>query len=352
MRIRLAFFVLLSPLVSRAQALTDMEAVVTTDLGTFRFEFAPDKAPKHVEQFLKLARQGYYDGSAFHFAVFNGIVQGGDPLLKDAKTPRNLWGTGGFNLVATELSDMKHERGTISGVRIPGKANSDGSQFFVCVGPQPVLDGQYSPFGRITEGMDVVEKISQSPIDAKGLLDMPVRIRKVTIEKKREEPFVNASLDELRKTVTLRTTLGVIKIKMEPDWAPNHVRSFLRLASTGWYNGTAFHRVAKQFVVQGGVGTSRGSGHYADRWVRPLKAEFRTDVKHVRGIVSMAHGDDPDSATTSFFLMLGPGESLNGKFSAFGRVVEGLDVLDAFEEEEVDGETPKRRLELIEATVD
>ncbi len=66
----------------------------------------------------------------------------------------------------------------------------------------------------------------------------------------------------------------------------------------------------------------------------------------------MAHGDDPDSATTSFFLMLGPAENLDGQYSAFGRIVEGLDVLDAFEKEELDGETPKRRLEIIEATVD
>jgi cyclophilin family peptidyl-prolyl cis-trans isomerase len=352
MRVLLPFALLLLPLTCHAQSLAELEAVVSTGLGPFRFEFAPDKAPKHVEQFLKLARQGYYDGSAFHFAVRNGIIQGGDPLLKDPKTPRTLWGTGGLNLIATELSDMKHERGTISGVRIPGKLNSDGSQFFVCVSPQPVLDGQYSAFGRVTEGMDVVEKISQSAIDAKGLMEKPVRILKVTIEKKRQEPYLNASLDELRKTVTLRTTLGVLKIKMEPDWAPNHVRSFLRLASTGWYNGTAFHRIAKQFVVQGGVGSSRATAHYADRWVRPIKAEFRVDVKHVRGIVAMAHGDDPDSATTSFFLMLGPGENLDGKFSAFGRVVEGLDVLDAFEKEEVDGETPKRRLEIVEATVE
>jgi cyclophilin family peptidyl-prolyl cis-trans isomerase len=335
-----------------AQDTSGLEAVVSTDLGTFRFVFAADKAPQHVDQFLKLARQGYYNGSAFHFAVLNGIIQGGDPLLKDSKTPRNLWGTGGMNLLPSELSDMKHLRGTVSAVRIPSKPNSDGSQFFVCVGPQPVLDGQYTAFGQVTEGIDVVEKISQSPIDAKGLLDKPVHILKITIEKKREEPYVNASIDELRKTVTLKTTLGVIKIKMEPDWAPNHVRSFLRLASTGWYNGTAFHRIAKGFVVQGGVGTSRATAHYADRWVTPLRAEFREDVKHVRGVVSMAHGDDPDSGTTSFFLMLGPGENLDGKFSAFGRVVEGLDVLDLFEKEEVDGETPKRRLEIIEATVE
>jgi peptidyl-prolyl cis-trans isomerase B (cyclophilin B) len=176
----------------------------------------------------------------------------------------------------------------------------------------------------------------------------------VTIEKKKVEPFLTATLDEMRKTVTLKTTLGSLKIEMEPDWAPNHVRSFLKLVSTGWYNNTAFHRLDKGFVVQGGMGNTRAGSpaHPADRWVRPLKAEFRDDVKHDRGIVSMAHGDDPDSATTSFFLVLGPAPHLDGKFTAFGRVVAGMEVLDAFEKEEVDGETPKRRLELIEATID
>lgn len=332
----------------------DLEAVVATDAGTFRFEFAPAKAPKHVEQFLKLARQGYYDGSAFFRVVTNGIIQGGDPGLKTAKTPRNLWGTGGLNLLNAEVSDMKHERGIVSTVRIPGKLNSDGAQFFVCVSAQPSLDGQYSAFGRITEGVDVVEKISQTPVGSDGFTVQPVRITKVTIEKKKQEPFATARVDELRRTVTMKTTLGEIKLRMEPDWAPNHVRNFLKLVSTGWYNGTPFHRVAKGFVAQGGMGHMRSSGgvHPADRWVRPLKAEFRDDVKHERGIVSMARADDPDSATTSFFLMLGPAPHLDGKYSAFARVVAGLDVLDAFEKEDVDGEAPKRRLEVIEAVVD
>ena len=337
-----------------ALAATEVEAVVATALGTFRFEFSPDKAPKHVEQFIARARQGYYDGSAFHRVVANGIIQGGDPLLKNAKTPKALWGTGGLSLLGNEFSDMKHERGVVSTVSIPGKPNSEGAQFFVCVSPQPALDGKFSAFGRITEGIDVVEKISQVAADANGITEKPVRILKVTIEKKREEPFLNATADEMRKTVTLKTTLGNIKIRMEPDWAPENVRNFLKLTQSGWYNGTVFHRIAKDFVVQGGAPAGRASGpnHYADRWVRPVKGEFRADVKHVRGIISMAHGDDPNSATTSFFLMLGPAPSLDGQFSAFGRIVEGLDVLDAFGKEDVDGETPKRRLELIDASID
>src|SRR5947209_16996684 len=115
---RFCLTLLLSSVALFAQSAADLEAVVTTDAGTFRFEFAPDKAPKHVEQFLKLARQGYYDGSAFHRVVANGIIQGGDPLLKDPKTARNLWGSGGLNLMAAETSDLKHERGVVSTVHI------------------------------------------------------------------------------------------------------------------------------------------------------------------------------------------------------------------------------------------
>jgi len=137
---------------------------------------------------------------------------------------------------------------------------------------------------------------------------------------------------------------------MEPDWAPENVRNFLMLTSTGWYNGTAFHRIVKGFVVQGGTADTRT--HPADRWIHPIKGEFRADVRHVRGIVSMAHGDDPNSATTSFFLMLGDAPHLDGQFSAFGRITEGLEVLDAFEKEEVEGETPKRRLEITETTIE
>jgi cyclophilin family peptidyl-prolyl cis-trans isomerase len=332
----------------------DLEAVVTTDLGTFRFEFAAGKAPKHVEQFLTLARQGYYDGSGFFHVVANGMIQGGDPLLKDSKTPRNLWGSGGLNLLPSEISDLKHERGAVSAARIPNKPDSDGAQFFVVLYPQPPLDGQYTVFGHVTEGIEAADKISRVPVSADGMTETPVRILKVTIEPKKVEPFLNATPDEMRKTVTLKTTLGSVRIKMEPDWAPNHVRNFLKLVSTGWYDGTAFHRLVKGFVVQGGMPNARASGptHPADRWVHTLKGEFRPDIKHVRGIVSMARGDDPDSADTSFFLMLGDAPYLDGKYSAFGRVIESLEVLDAFEKEDVDGETPKRRLELIQATID
>ncbi len=332
----------------------DLEAVVATDLGTFRFEFSPDIAPRHVDQFIRLARQGYYNGSAFFRVFANGLIQGGDPLLKDPRTPRNLWGTGGLNLLASELSDVKHERGIVSTPSIPGKPNSDGAQFFVCVSHQPSLDGKYSVFGRVTEGIRVVEAISRIPVTPDQIAQTPVRILKVTIEPKKTEPFADTPVDKLNRTVTMKTTLGTIKIQMHPEWAPNTVRNFLMLTETGWYNGTAFHRVVKDFVAQGGADTSRAENAEPpnDRWVHNIKGEFRDDVKHERGIVSMARGDDPDSANTSFFLMLGAAPHLDGKYGAFAKIIEGMEVLDAFDKLELNGEAPAHRVEVISATVD
>ena len=336
-----------------AQNAADVEAVVATDMGSFRIEFYPEQAPNHVAQFLDHSRNGFYEGTTFFRVLANGIIQGGDPLSKNPSTPRTRWGSGGFNTLPSEPSELKHERGTVSAAHLQNKPNSDGSQFFVCISPQPSLDGKYSVFGRVTEGMDVVEQISRVPVDASGLAQNPVHILKISVEPKKREPFLNVTPEDLRKVVRLNTTLGVIEIQMQPNWAPNTVQRFLMLTATGWYDHTAFHRIVKGFVIQGGTGETRmgATSHPADRWVRPLKPEFRTDVKHVRGIVSMAHADDPNSGTTSFFIVLGPAPHLDGNFSAFGQVVKGMDILDAFEKEELNGETPQRRLEIVSATI-
>jgi cyclophilin family peptidyl-prolyl cis-trans isomerase len=141
-----------------------------------------------VDQFIRLARQGYYDGSAFFRIFANGLIQGGDPLLKDPKTPRNLWGTGGLSLLASEFSDMKHERGVVSTVSIPNKPDSDGAQFFVCVAPQPALDGKYSAFGRVTEGMRVVEAISRVPATPDQLRRRRYASGKSPLSRRRRSP--------------------------------------------------------------------------------------------------------------------------------------------------------------------
>lgn len=330
-----------------------LEAVITTDMGVIRFEFFPTKAPKHVQAFVKNARAGYYDGSAFHRVISLGIIQGGDPLLKDPKTPRARWGSGGLSSLPDEFSDVKHVTGTVSTVRIPGKANSGGPQFFICASAQTALDGQYSAFGQVTEGIDVVDKISQAEADDEQKLKTPVKIISLKIEAKREEPFKDASVDEMRKEVLLRTSLGDITVALEPELAPEHVRSFLKLVQTGWYDHTIFHRIVPGFVVQGGMGQGRTGSemHYADKWIRPLKGEFSQTRKHIRGVLSMARTNDPDSALTSFFIVLAPAANLDGKYSIFGKVVDGFDVLDQIERAPRNGETPVQRIELIEASI-
>ena len=336
-----------------ADEAAQLEAVIATDLGVIRFEFFPNKALKHSQQFIKLARVGFYDGSAFHRVIPRGIVQGGDPQLKDPQTPRERWGAGALSQIADEFSDIKHVRGTVSTVRIPGQPNSGGAQFFICASPQPQLDGQFSAFGQVTEGIDVVDRISLVPTDSNGLTITPIKILSIKIERKKLEPFKGATVDQMRKDVLLHTSLGDITLEMDPELAPEHVRNFLKLVESGWYDHTAFHRIIPGFVIQGGVGSTRAGNkpHPADKWVHKLKGEFSRTALHIRGALSMARTSDPDSAETSFFIVLGPATHLDGKYTIFGKVVDGFDTIELIEKAARHGETPDQRIELIEAAI-
>ncbi|HSE35828.1 MAG TPA: peptidylprolyl isomerase [Blastocatellia bacterium] len=336
-----------------AEEAAQLEAVIATDLGVIRFEFFPNKAPRHTQQFVKLARAGFYDGSAFHRVIPRGLIQGGDPQLKDSQTPRERWGAGALSQIADEFSDIKHVRGTVSTVRIPGQANSGGAQFFICASAQPQLDGQFSAFGQVTEGIDVVEQISLAPTDSNGLTATPIKILSIRIEPKKLEPFKDATVDQMRRDVLLRTSMGDITLEMDPQLAPEHVRNFLKLVETGWYDHTAFHRIIPGFVIQGGVGSTRADNkpHSADKWVRKLKGEFSRTALHIRGALSMARTNDPDSADTSFFIVLGPATHLDGKYTIFGKVVDGFDTIELIEKAPRQGESPVQRIELIEATI-
>jgi peptidyl-prolyl cis-trans isomerase B (cyclophilin B) len=130
------------------------------------------------------------------------------------------------------------------------------------------------------------------------------------------------------------------------------VRNFLRLASLGAYDGTAFHRVVRGFVLQGGMLNTRADAvpQRVQQYVRMLAPEFN-DTPHVKGTVSMARTDDPGSASTSFFICTGPAPSLDGKYTVFGQVVDGMAVVEAIDAVPVDGETPTQRIEVTKVTV-
>jgi peptidyl-prolyl cis-trans isomerase B (cyclophilin B) len=332
------------------------QAVVETDLGDIVIDLLPEAAPNHVGYFIKNAQDGTYAGTTFHRVVKQGIVQGGDPLSKDP-SKIDAYGTGGLGVLRAERNAEKNTRGAVSAVVGGGNPDSGGTQFFICVADQPGLDGTYDVFGRISEGILVAQKISEVPADEKGRPAERVAIRSVTIRDKpaaRPEAFSTESAAELSAyRAVLETSMGAITLEFSADKAPEHVRNFLRLAQSGVYSGMGVHRVAKGFVIQTGYLPSRSQplSEPQQRLVRNLQPEFN-DTPHVKGTVSMARGDDPSSADTSFFIVLGPSPVLDGKYTAFGRVVDGMPVVEAIEQAPVNGEAPVTRIEIKSVRVE
>lgn len=145
-------------------------AIISTKFGEIHLRFFADEAPRHVENFLNLARMGFYNGTTFHRVVPGFIIQGGDPLSKNPD--RSLHGTGepGYAL-PPEPNDRPHKRGAVSMAKMPRESNStrnfddNGSQFFICVADCSGLDRRYTVFGEVFRGMDVVDKIVAVPRD-------------------------------------------------------------------------------------------------------------------------------------------------------------------------------------------
>jgi peptidyl-prolyl cis-trans isomerase B (cyclophilin B) len=140
-------------------------AVLQTKFGEITLKFFPEVAPKHVNSFIELANKGFYDGTTFHRVVPGFVIQGGDPNSKSEDRSKHGTGGPGYNLEA-EFSNLPHKRGTLSMARA-AHPDSAGSQFFICVADAAFLDGQYTVFGEVTEGMDVVDEIVAQPRDSR-----------------------------------------------------------------------------------------------------------------------------------------------------------------------------------------
>jgi peptidyl-prolyl cis-trans isomerase B (cyclophilin B) len=128
--------------------LQNKQAVLETTHGTIVLDLLPDAAPNHVAHFVTRAREGAYDGTTFHRVIAMGIIQGGDPISKDPAQAAK-YGTGGLNELRFEPNSEKHSRGAVSAVLVPGRRDSAGSQFFICITDQAALDGQYTVFARL-----------------------------------------------------------------------------------------------------------------------------------------------------------------------------------------------------------
>ncbi|MEE9257919.1 MAG: peptidylprolyl isomerase [Nitrospinaceae bacterium] len=156
--------------------------VIETMMGTIEVEFFEDKAPGHVKNFKDLAEKGFYDGTTFHRVIPGFMIQGGDPNTKG--DDRSTYGTGGPGYsIDAEFNDISHDRGILSMARSQDP-NSAGSQFYIVVKDSHFLDGQYTVFGKVTQGMDVADKIVSSPRDSRDNPDERIEMTSVKIEEK------------------------------------------------------------------------------------------------------------------------------------------------------------------------
>lgn len=158
------------------------EAVIETKYGRIGLVFYPDIAPGHVENFLSLARAGFYDGTIFHRVIPGFMIQGGDPNTKGEDKSR--YGAGGpGHRVKAEFSDRSHKRGILSMAR-SSDPDSAGSQFFIVVEDSAFLDGQYTVFGEVIDGMEVADRIVSLERDARDnpLERVEMRVRVLSAE--------------------------------------------------------------------------------------------------------------------------------------------------------------------------
>jgi peptidyl-prolyl cis-trans isomerase B (cyclophilin B) len=162
-------------------------AVIKTTAGELVLEFWPDVAPKTVENFKTLAKKGFYDGTAFHRIVKGFMIQGGDPLTKNPAMEED-WGTGdpGYKIKA-EFNDRSHQRGVISMARSQNP-DSAGSQFFICLGNASFLDRNYTAFGQLVGGDDVLGKIGETPVKAGNSGEKSKPLTRVGVESVRIVP--------------------------------------------------------------------------------------------------------------------------------------------------------------------
>ena len=161
----------------KAEEAKGPKAIIKTKFGDMDIVFFPEKAPKHVENFIALAKSGFYNGTIFHRVIPGFMIQGGDPNTKDLTKPETYGQGGPSQRLKAEFNDMPHRRGILSMART-SDPNSAGSQFFIVVKDSNFLDGQYTVFGEVVKGMEVADKIVSLP---KNSRDLPTERAEMTV---------------------------------------------------------------------------------------------------------------------------------------------------------------------------
>ena len=165
----------------KAEAAKGPKAIIKTKFGDMEIVFFPEKAPKHVENFIALAKSGFYNGTIFHRVIPGFMIQGGDPNTKDLNKPETYGQGGPSQRLKAEFNDIPHRRGILSMART-SDPNSAGSQFFIVVKDSNFLDGQYTVFGEVVKGMEVADKIVSLPKNSRDLPSERAEMTVVVVE--------------------------------------------------------------------------------------------------------------------------------------------------------------------------
>ena len=332
--------------------------------STFIIETYPEYAPRTCENFINLVESGFYDGLTFHRIVEGFVAQGGDPEGDGTgSSDKKIIGEFAANGVQNDLS---HQRGVVSMAR-GDDPNSASCQFFICYDDcSASLDGKYAAFGKVVDGMEtvdaflnigrvagefssevstpvtpiVIEKAEvidvNSTQEAVLVTDIPTESESLADGETTTEPRLPIGNLEQLESAKVRFTMAdgsTFVIETYPEYAPRTCANFLNLVESGFYNGLTFHRVVDDFVAQAGDPNGDGTGGSSETIVGEFEMNgHRNDLSHTRGVVSMARqSNDMNSASSQFFICYRDcSDSLDGKYAAFGRVIEGMEVVDSF----------------------
>ena len=322
--------------VNKGKVVTHKATIEIEDYGTIELDLYGKEAPVTVVNFANLANSGFYNGLTFHRIIEGVMMQGGCPNgTGSGGSGKNI--TGEFSENGSKNS-ISHVRGVISMARSGHQTydyyyyNSASSQFFIVHEDSTHLDGKYAAFGMVTEGMDVVDSVCTSvPVtDTNGTVSAQnqPKIKSVKVECVSEDFMPKEPVVTHTATIKIEG-YGTIELDLYGNIAPITVENFAKLANEGFYNGLTLHRIIEDFMMQGGCPEGNGTGDSGT----DIKGEFLlngvyNNISHVRGVISMARGNEPDSGSCQFFIVHKDSPHLDDNYAAFGMVTSGIEVVD------------------------